>query len=166
MDFKILRSIECQTDGKKIPVHFEELRVSKENNALTTYGRMLVNEQLPMNLEYEISITRCNLDSSGCIFFHKVSFPKICEKVEAKTSVAYEIARGIFPRPHCPISAGTYEIKNNSTFLLNQFILLPVDGFLWQTKHIFYEKKNLKRVRLLACIEFELIAKRVRVQVS
>lgn len=134
----------------------------KANGSVLTSGRLVVSEQLPMNLEYEISIIRCNVDSTGCAFYHKFIFPKICEKLETKTSMAYKLVRGITPRPHCPLPAGIYSITNNSTFLLNQVFMLQIEGYMWRMRHMFHEKKGQKRVRPLACVELDVIINRKR----
>jgi hypothetical protein len=158
-DIQILRSNDCTPSDKIYPAKIENLEISfsKYDTFLAT-GRLIITEKLPMNIELDVSLTRCNLDNTGCNRYGAINFPRICEKSTVKTSIAYQIANGIHPVPKCPIQPGIYEIQNDSKFLLNTFLSLPTDGYLWKTKLIFYEKRGLKRVRPLACFSADLIS--------
>jgi len=158
-DIQILRSEDCTPNDKKYPARIEnlEIKFSKNDSFLAT-GQLLITDKLPMNIELDVSLTRCNLDQTGCLKYGSINYPRICEKSSVKTSVAYQIASGIHPIPKCPVQPGIYEIKNDSKFLLHTFLSLPTDGYLWKAKLIFYEKRGLKRVRPLACFSFDLIS--------
>lgn len=158
-DIRILKSDDCTPANVKYPVKIENLNVefSKYDTFLAN-GHVMIFEQLPVNIELDISLTRCNFDYTGCSKFGSIKFPRICEKSTVKTSVAYQIATSIKPTPRCPVQPGNYEIKTNSKFLLDTFLSLPTDGYLWKAILIFYEKRGLKRVRPIACLNADLIA--------
>lgn len=131
------------------------MRVISENGSMKFHGKMEIRENLPMKIEAELKLTKCNLDGSGCIHFEKLIFSKFCEKLSVKTSVAYKLTMGVHPRPTCPIAKNTYVITNDTNFPLEIFRLLPLEGFLWRMRYFIYEKKGGKRVRPLACVECE-----------
>lgn len=132
------------------------MRVTSANDSMLFHGKMEVFEDLPMKIEAELKLTRCNLDGSGCVHFEKLIFAKICEKMSVKTSVAYKLTLGVHPTPSCPIAKNTYEVTSDSQFSLDIFRLLPLEGFLWRTRYFFYEKSGAKRVRPLACVESDV----------
>lgn len=133
------------------------MSVISANDTVYFNGKIDILEDLPLKIEMEVSLTRCNLDSSGCIFFDKMIFVRICEKMEVKTSIAYKLVQGIHPLPTCPIKKNRYEMMNDAKFSLDLFKLIPLEGFMWRSKYMFYEKNGPKRVRPLACVECEVV---------
>lgn len=67
-------------------------------------GKIEITAKLPMSIEVELTVLRCNLDTTDCVFFDRMSFSRICEKMKTKTSVAYKTISGIYPSPRCPIA--------------------------------------------------------------
>jgi hypothetical protein len=134
------------------------------NDSAFLSGKIEILEQLPVNMEMELTLTRCNLDSTGCNFFDKLVFSRICEKMKAKTSIASKIVSGIHPTPQCPVAIGLYDMMNDSMFSVDMFKLLPLEGYLWRTRYVFYEKNGAKRVRPLACVEYDtsVVTRRTR----
>lgn len=126
------------------------------NGSLCFNGKIHILELMPMNIELELGLTRCNLDKTGCNAFDKMIFPRVCEKMGTKTSVAYKITKGITPTPKCPFTVGVYELTNNSSMSLDIFKLIPLDGYSWKLQCAFFEKKGPKRVRPIACVEYEV----------
>lgn len=155
-DFRVQRSIDCQPENETYPVKVLDMRVINVNDTLFLNGKIEVLENLPTNIELELKLTRCNLDTSGCTFFDKMFFARMCEKMMIKTSFAYKVVQGIHPVLSCPIPKNTYELMNDSKFSLDIFKMLPLEGFLWRTRYIFYEKNGPKKVRPLACVEFDV----------
>lgn len=154
-DFKVQRSIDCQPKNETYPVKVTNMTGMCVNETINFNGKIEILEDLPTKIEVEASLTRCNLDSSGCSFFDKMIISKICEKMQTKTSISYKIAQGIRPIPTCPIVKNSYEMID-SKISLDMFKLLPLEGFLWRCRYIFYEKNGPKRVRPLACVEYEV----------
>lgn len=155
-DFQVQRSIDCQPVNETYPVKVSDMRVTSVNESMVFYGKVEITEDLPMKIEAELKLIRCNIDGSGCTFFDRIILSKICEKMSVKTSIAYKIIRGVHPALTCPISKNTYEIMNESKFSLDIFKLLPLEGYLWRTRYIFYEKNGTKRTRPLACVECDV----------
>lgn len=155
-DFTVQKASDCTPSNERFSAKLSNLEVSASNDSFLFSGNIEIFEKLPMNMEVEISITRCNLDGSGCAFFDKIAYSRICEKMNAKTSVAYKIANGIFPHPECPVSVGSYTMLNDSKYSFEMFKSLPVEGYLWRTRNTFFEKKGNKRVKKLACIEYDV----------
>lgn len=154
-DFKVQRAGDCQPENGTYPVRLTDMKAITTNDTVLLSGRMEILEELPMNIEMELTLTRCNLDRTGCFFFDKLIFSRICEKMKTKTSVAWKIISGIRPSPSCPIAIGNYEMMNDSKFSIEMFKYLPLEGYLWRTRYTFYEKSGLKRIRPLSCLESE-----------
>lgn len=127
------------------------------NGAFVFNGKIKITQTMPMNIELEMALTRCNTDSTGCSFFDRRYFPRLCDKISVKTSVAYKIVNGIRPPPRCPFHIGEYEFTNNSTLSMELFKSLPLEGFLWKMRCIFHEKKGAKRIKTLACVEYGIL---------
>lgn len=138
------------------------MKGSVVNGNLVFDGKITVSGVMPMNLEFEIALTRCNLDMSGCVFFDRTYLPKICEKLNVKTTLIYQIAKGIKPTPRCPFAKGEYAFTRNSTMSLDFFRLLPIEGFVWKLRSSFHEKKGLKRMKRLACVQSDVAVFKVR----
>lgn len=135
-------------------MRFIDFRVAVLNGSFLFEGEVKISEVMPMNIEVEMGLTRCNVDKTGCIFFHKVYFPRICEKLNVKTSAAYSIIKGVKPKANCPFPAAEYKLSNDSSLSLDMFKLLPIDGYYWKLRVIFHEKKGAKHVRKLGCVEY------------
>lgn len=155
-DFRVQRSIDCQPKNETYPVKMSDMKILSVNDTIFFSGKIEVLEDLPTKIDLEIQLIRCNLDSSGCIFFSKTVFSRICEKIEVKTSLTYKITRGISPTPTCPVKKNTYELMNDANINLDMFRTLPLEGFMWRSRYMFYEKNGLKRSRALACVENDI----------
>lgn len=162
-DLRVQRSIDCTPENVSYPVYGSDMNIISMNGTIIFTGKVDITEDLPMNIELEMALTRCNVDKTGCINFDKVIFSRICEKMETKTSVAYNLVRGVVPVPKCPIKKGHYDIKNDSQMSMEIFKLIPLEGFLWKSKYLFYEKRGTKRFRPLACVEYDaVVVKKIR----
>lgn len=162
-DFTVQKAADCTPINETTVVKVSNLKVSFQNEALIITGTIEIKETLPMNMEMEIAITRCNIDGTGCSFFDKIMYPRICEKMNVKTSVAYKIASGLNPRPQCPVPVGIYEMRNGTNFSLQIFRSMPLEGYLWLTRNTFFEKKANKRLKKLACLGYDVaIVNKVR----
>lgn len=153
-DLKVHKAVDC--GNETFPVKVTGFRADSVNQSLSFSGQInVLEERLPSNMEFEISMTRCNLDKTGCVFFDRIIFPKLCEKMETRTSVAYQIVSGIKPALTCPIKRGQYELEHCSKASRRMIQLLP-EGSLWRGRVVFFEKKGVKRFRPIACAEYEL----------
>lgn len=151
-----MKSIDCQPANETYPVKVSDMRALYQNDTIFLNGKIEILEVMPMNIEMEMTVMRCNLDLTGCYLFEKIVFSRICEKMKIKTSIAFKILSGIHPAPHCPIAKGTYEMMNDSKFSMETFKILPLEGYLWNSRNVFYEKIGAKRVRSLACLEYDI----------
>lgn len=156
-DFRVQKAIDCQPENATYPVKATNMKTIYANDTMFMSGTFEVLHELPMNMELELTLTRCNIDGSGCFLFDKIIFSRICEKMLTKTSVASKIITGIHPVPHCPIAVGFYYMMNDATFSIDMFKMLPLEGYLWRARYTFYEKRSAKRVRALACLELDVI---------
>lgn len=153
-DLTVHKAVDC--GNATFPVKVVDFRAESVNKTLVFSGKInVLEERLPMNIEFELSMTRCNLDKTGCTFFDRKILPKLCEKMGTKTSFAYQIVNGIKPTPQCPIKRGQYDLDHNSKFSQQMIQLLP-EGSLWRGRVVFFEKKGVKRFRALACAEYEV----------
>lgn len=155
-DFKVQRSIDCQPENETYPVKVSEMKIVNANGSIFLSGKIEVLEDLPMKIDMEFQLTRCNLDSTGCVLFSKAVFARLCDKIEVKTSLTYKITRGIHPTLTCPIKKNSYDMMNDSSFNMDMFKSLPLEGFLWRSRYMFYEKNGSKRVRTLVCVESDV----------
>lgn len=155
-DFRVQNAVDCQPSNETYPARVSGMKGVIVNGTFLFNGKIILSEVMPMNIEIEMALTRCNLDKTGCNFFSRLYFPRLCEKISVKTSLAYKIVKGINPAPSCPFAVGEYELTNNSTLSLDIFKTLPLEGFLWKLRFIFHEKKGSKRIRATGCIEYEV----------
>lgn len=133
----------------------KDFNVVGANEALSLSGDIIISERLPMNIEIELSFTSCSLDRVRCTSLKKISVPKICEKMATNTSIAYRLTRGILPTLKCPIAAGTYHLMMTKNISL-VVSLLPLEAYLFVIRAEAFEKNSRKRVRPLACAEFDV----------
>lgn len=154
--YRVQRAYDCQPENASYPVKVTGMMGIVVNETLSFTGKIHILELMPMNIELELGLTRCNIDKTGCNAFDRMIFPRICEKMGTKTSVAYKITKGISPTPSCPFAIGVYELTNNSSMALDIFKMLPIEGYLWKLQCAFFEKKGPKRVRPIACVEYEV----------
>lgn len=153
-DLKVHKAVDC--GNETFPVKVLSFEVLSVNGSLVFSGQIsILEDRLPMNLEFEISVTRCNLDRTGCVFFDRKIYPKVCEKMSTNTSTAYRVVSGIKPPLQCPIKRGLYELDNRSRYTLNLINFIP-EGNLWRGRILFFEKKGVKRYRPIACAEYEV----------
>lgn len=155
-DFAVQKSGDCTPKNETYSVRFTTLKVTTVDDTMFFKGVIDVSERLPANMELEAIITRCNLDGSGCSPFDKIVVSRICEKMSTNTSVAYRIIDGIHPHPVCPIFPGAYELNNESKFSFGIFRAMPLEGYLWRTRSVFHEKQGTKRLKKLACLEYDV----------
>lgn len=153
-ELKVHKATDC--GNETFPVKVTGFKAGTVNQSLVFSGQInVLEDRLPMNIEFEVSMTRCNLDKTGCAFFDRKSFPKLCEKMGLRTSVQYQIVNGIKPALQCPIKKGQYELNHNSRQSQMMIQILP-EGSLWRGRVAFFEKKGMKRFRPLVCVEYEL----------
>lgn len=155
-DYRVQKAIDCQPENVTYPVKASNMKAVNANDTMYMSGTIEVLRELPMNVELEISLTRCNLDRSGCFFFDKFIFSRICEKMKTKTSIASRIVNGMHPAFQCPIAVGTYAMMNDSKFIIDVFKMLPLEDYLWRSRFVFHEKSGNKRIRPLGCMEYEV----------
>lgn len=155
-DFTVQKSTDCTPANETYDVRFTALKVTTVDDTMFFSGIIDILVKLPMNIELEIAITRCNLDGTGGSPFDKIIIPRMCETMNTNTSAAFKMINGIHPHPACPISAGTYVLNNESKFTFGFFRALPMEGYLWQTRTVFHEKKGRKRIRKLACLVYDV----------
>lgn len=154
---------DCTPLNESYAVKILNLTIRPVNESHIFSGKFLIAEQLPMNVEVETSLSRCNKDKTGCTSFDKITFSRICEKMSTKTSIAFKIVKGIRPMPSCPVAKGIYDLYSDWDFSKSIVQMLLSDGFLWRGNTKFYEKKGMKRVRILACMEWDLsVVKKTR----
>lgn len=152
------KAFDCQPKNETYPTKVSDLKGFITNEGLLVNGKIeILSDKMPMNIELELALTRCNLDSkTGCFAFEKITFSRICEKMMTKTSLAYTIGQTIVPTPHCPFSPGIYHLTNSSSFSLTTFRMIPLSGYFWRVRCKFYEKSGVKRVKTISCVEIDL----------
>lgn len=142
------------------PLRLRKLTLDRSQDSVKVTGRIEVIESLPMNIEVEISVTRCALDGHGCYSFQKLKFPKICEKMKTETSFSYKIVQGVSPQPQCPVKLGWYNMSYGSIIPFDFLRILPLEGFNWKLKIVGFEKNRTKRVRSLCCVNVQIQVER------
>lgn len=153
-DLKIHKAADC--GNETLPVKVIRFQVKSVNRNLVFSGTISVQEdRLPLNLEFEVSATRCNLDKTGCVLFNQSILSKFCEKLNTETSTVHQIMTGFKPALQCPIKRDVYEFENQSKITMNMVNFLP-EGNLWRCRILVFEKKGRKRLRPLACAEYEV----------
>lgn len=128
------------------------------DGSLSFSGDIIVSERLPMNAEIELSFTSCSLDRVGCTSLHKMNIPRVCEKMATKTSIAYKIISFIQPTLKCPVDVGTYHLMMTNNLPMAALLLPRFEGYLMVVRTLFFEKNSRKRVRPLACAEYEILS--------
>jgi hypothetical protein len=130
------------------------LKVDYLNDSFDVEGQFEVLQVLPMNAEFEISLSKCRVDGRGCFKLPKVVYPRICSKLETSTSFFYVVMEGIKPRPHCPVQIGTYELMMHTKIDILKYI--SMDDSIWKIEMIGIEKKASKIIRSFTCLHLEI----------
>lgn len=157
-DYKFLfeKAFDCQPVNETYPLRVSDMKGFPGIQSFYINGKIEVLSKMPRNIELELGLTRCNIDKTGCHTFEKMAFPRICEKLTTKTSIAYRIRQAIVPNPNCPFDLGTYYFTNSSSFSLNTFRMIPLDGYFWKLQCKFHEKNGFKRIKTIACLEIDV----------
>lgn len=153
--FRFEKAFDCKPENETYPVRVSDMIGSTSNQTFRISGKIHISDKMPTNLELEIALTRCSIDKTGCVSFGKMSFPRICEKLTTRTSIAYKIGRAIVPTPQCPFAQGVYEISNSSSYTLNFLNAVSMDGYFWKLCCKFYDKRGSKRFKAVSCVEMD-----------
>lgn len=155
-NFRFERAFDCQPDNETYPARVSMNGYATVNQTFHISGTIHVSDKMPMNLELEVSLKRCSIDKTGCRSFGKFVFSRLCEKLTISTSIAYKIAQAVVPTPICPFAQRDYEISNGTSYTLNFMNMIPLDGYYWKLHCMFYEKKGVKRIKTISCVQMDV----------
>lgn len=128
-----------------------EIKNPSLNKFLIT-GDIKIRENITGDLKLVMEVSRCTLDMSHCEKYDRLVVPKLCDKINDKSSLWAPMTKMIKPRIKCPLILGEHVIKNG-TFDLNLVSRLPIDGFRWiVSNRVIYAEKS-RQNRTLLCVD-------------
>lgn len=147
-------------NSDSMPFSINSLEITNPSvNKFIVKGTIVIRENITNNIRLSMDVTRCNLDMSHCEQFDKVVIPKLCDKINDKSSLWAPMTKAIRPRMKCPIHIGEYEIQSG-TFDLNLVSRMNIEGFRWIVKNrILHRQGDKKKTsshnqdRILFCLE-------------
>lgn len=164
-DFQVKRAVDCTPNNQTYAVKFRDLKIEFRNPSFNIRrGEIVVYENLPKDLQVQITIERCNLYGELCMNFDTMTVSNFCRTIDNPLMLAYRIAETTQPRIHCPIQSGTYQFTNASILPTELTLRLPLEGSSWNVKIISNMKTGPETRNPIFCFDAGFVVTKRRVR--
>lgn len=123
-------------------------------NVATFTGYFNVTKDIKGGLDLSAESHRCSLDLKNCEVYPGIVIRDMCKKFIEKNVFYTNFFENIRPPLKCPLKSGLYAMEETK-FDFSFLSLLPIDGHVWLSNLKLLSAENIKRKRVVACINAE-----------